>query len=449
MINGDYAEVVVQAIGTTGTVNADKKGVQGVRISSLSEADANVPTVESNDIVFTDGSGPKWASVSWATTTPGSTSIKVQVLYATTTGYALVPDAALPGNSTGFTMWPIDISNLNRLTYPTLRLRGTLTCAGGQCPSITDWTVTWSAGVAISGTAQQFDQTTNVTSGTVAVAVNGVLQVGKTGTISGGTWTIPNVTAFTDDIITVFVSGAADTSEAVAITKYTTSGDITGMKLYERHVTLGSADNPTITNANIGQYDNSVSGNEDIFYDVDAGNDFTLCSITGCFDSRLLILPNATYRPDSASSGNVTVRHFQNQGTVVADGNTISLSGSWRNSSVFTPGTSSVVFTATSTTETVDSTGASAAAFSTLTFGSAASTATWNLSSPLYASSTLSINQGTLAQNGANPIVLSSNLTIGASGTYTKGTATTTFMGSGSSTWTDNSRPSKTWVPYS
>lgn len=443
MINGDYAELVAQAAGAAGTMAADKKGVTAVRIGSLSEADANTPTATSTDITFSDGTGPKWSQVSWSKTTPGSSSIVMQVYYASSTaagGYALVPNTDLAGNSSGTTTSPIDISHLSRLTYPTLRLKAVLNCVAGSCPSLNDWTVTWSAGIQISGTAKQFDQTTNLTSGTVAVAVNGVLQSGKTGTISGGAWTISNVTAFTGDVITVFIQGASDPHKAVAVTKYTTDGDISGMVLYENHLTLGSNDLPLITNADIGQYDNSVSANSALFDDVSTGNALTVCSVTlGCYNARLLVLSGTTYQPSSTSGGNVTTRNFQNNGVFIANGNTITVSGSWRNAGNFVAGTSNVLFSATSTTETIDSTGATSTAFSAVSFGSGSGSATWNLLSGLYASSTFSINYGTLNQNGANPIGLSGDFAIGASGVFTKGTATTTFMGSGTNSWTDAS----------
>ena len=444
MVGGDYAELVTQSVGTAGTMAADKKGVQGLRIASLSEADTNVPTIESSDIHFSDGTGPKWSTVSWNKTTPGSSSITMQVEYASSTaptGYTLVPDADLPGNSTGTTTSPLDISHLSRLTYPTLRLLATLNCSGGNCPTLNDWTVSWSAGINISGTAKQFDQTTNVTSGTVAVAVNNVLQIGKTGTISGGTWTIPNVTAFAGDVITVFVQNAATSSRAVAITKYLTDGDVTGMRLYQQHVTLGSDDMPLLTNADIGQYDNSVAGSSDVFDDVSAGNTLTVCaiSLTGCYNARLLVLSGTTYRPDASSGSTIITRNFQNNGVFIPDGNTIYVANSWKNVGNFVAGNSTVIFTATSTTETIDSTGATSTAFANVTFGSGSGSATWNLASNLYASSTLSIAFGTLAQNGSNAIGLSGDLSIGASGAFSKGTATTTFMGTGANGWSDAS----------
>jgi hypothetical protein len=446
MGTSDYAEVYNLAIGVTANMFASHKGMQGVRIASLSEADLNPKTIQSADITFSSGSGPKWSSFAWSDVQPGGTSILYQLYYFDTASstYKLVPNAAFGttfDNTVGTTTSPIDISNVDRTTYSTLRTQATFTCSGGTCPTLHDWTVKWSLGVNVSGTAKAFDQTTNITSGTVFVAVNGTLQAGKTGTISGGTWTISNVVAFTNDIITVFVGTSTASAKAVAITKYTTSGDITGMKLYQNHVTLGSADNPTLTNTDLSKFDDGKAAAQghtaEVFDDVTGGN-LTVCNVAGCSGARLLIQSGTTYEPSVAGSGNVTTPNIQIDGTFIADSNTVTVSGSWLNNSVFTKGTSSVVFSATSTSETVNSTFASSTsyAFYNVTFG-ASGAATWSLQSPLVASGTLAVNFGML-KNATNTLTLSGNLTIGVSGTFTAGTGSTTFTGSATSVWTDN-----------
>jgi Domain of unknown function (DUF2341) len=400
-------------------------------------------TVESTAITFTDGTGPKWGAITFSKTTPGASTVKLYLEYFTSTStWALVPDTAFPGNSSGTTTSPVDISNVNRITYGVIRMRADLACVAGNCPTLDDWTLNWSEGIVISGTAQAYDQTTNLTSGTVAVAVNGELQAGRTGTISGGTWSITNVTAFTDDIITVFIDGAAETAEAVGVTKYDGTGNISGMVLYERHLTLGSTDNQTITNANLSQYDNSISsvgGEEDVFHEVDAGNDLVACAQTGCGDVELWIKAGTTYRPDSASGGNVTTNDIEINGTLTADGNIFRIAGSWDSNAIFNKDTSTIIFTATSTVETIDFTGASSTAFTNLTMGETSGTARWNLLSPIDVTGTLNITYGSLSQNVTRSITIGGDLTIGASGLFDKGgLASTTFNGAGSRVWTDN-----------
>lgn len=397
-------------------------------------------TIVSTPIDFDDGLGPRWEQLSWNDTTPGSSDILYQVeYYATSTdSWELIPDSALTYNSTGATTSPRSLAGLSRILYNDIRVVANLNCVGGQCPTLNDWTVKWSEGIVVSGTAQQYDQSTNVTSGTVALAVNGVLQAGKTAAISGGTWSISNVTAFEGDVVTVFIDSAADANEAAAVTVYDGEGDITGIPLYERHLTIGSNDNATVSNANIALYDYTAALNdEDLFFDVDASNDLTVCSIATCNDAELFIKSGNTYRPDSASSGNVSTHDIENNGTITADGNTFYVNGSWDNNSVFTANTSSVIFTATSTTETIDSTGASTAAFNNVTLGQTSGSATWNQSSYFDVNGALTITYGTLAP-GSSSTTIAGNFTINTNGIFTKGSATTTFDGSGSSTFTDS-----------
>lgn len=394
-------------------------------------------SILSQSIVFSVGTGPKWGEVLWTDIEPSTSTSTFQVYYATNSTFALIPDSDLPGNSVGTSTSPIDLGSLDINTYSTIRILNTLECtASGVCPELYDWMVTWSEGIEVSGTAYEYDETTPLTTGTVRIALNGVLQA-TTGTISGGAWTIQNVNAFPDDIVTVWVDSADEDGEAVAITKYDGANDITGMVLYERHVTLGSDDMPTLTNANLSQYDYSVSGNEDIIHEVDALNDFNACYLSGCSDVVLYVLPGTTYRPDSASSGNVTTHDVRNYGHIRGDGNTIRVSGSWDDNSGFTANSTTVIFTATSTDETIDTTGSATTSFATVVFGESSGTATWTLVTPFDVNGNMSVTYGTYIPDSATTTI-AGNLTIGANGSWQKGTATTTFDGTGVALWTDN-----------
>ena len=200
-----------------------------------------------------------------------------------------------------------------------------------------------SAGVDISGSAKQVDESTNVADGTtVRVAVNGTLQA-ETTTTSAGAWTISGVNVSSGDVVTTYFQGVADANEAVSVTKYDGTGNITGIDLFEKHVTIGSDDNQTITNADLSQYDYSVSGNnEDIFHDVDGANDLTIDATGALSDAELYIKSGNTFRPDSGSSGNVTTSDLENNGTITADGNTFNFTGNWENNSTFNADTSTV-----------------------------------------------------------------------------------------------------------
>ncbi|MCP5096161.1 MAG: hypothetical protein GY943_11455, partial [Chloroflexi bacterium] len=154
---------------------------------------------------------------------------------------------------------------------------------------------------AISGTCNKQDQVTDCADGeTVRVAVNASLQA-QTTTTSSGTWTISDVTdPSAGDIITVYIDGVADLLEAVAITEYDGTGTIIDMTLYEEHLTIGSGDTPAvITNADLANYDNSVSSDEDVFFEVDGSNDLTVDTTGNLSDEELYIMSGWTYRPDS------------------------------------------------------------------------------------------------------------------------------------------------------
>ena len=390
-------------------------------------------TVVSPALDFDDGIGPYWKEFSWNDSQPGSSVITYHLQYQTATGsWAFIPDTDLPDNETGTTTGPFDLSGLNTNIYNVIRPYAEMSCdASSNCPVLNDWKITWAGGIAISGTIQEYDESTDVTSGTVAVAVNGVLQTGKTGSISGGTWSIDNVTTFPGDIVTVFVTSATEANEAVGVTRYDGQGDISGMTLYERHLTLGSNDATTtpLTNTDIGLYD--FTNTEDIFFDL-TGSVLDLNADAGPKNVELHIKPDTYYSPD----GNVVVHDIENNGTFTAGVNTIEINGSWDNNATTTMVGSTVVFAATSTTESIDNTGAITNSFNNVIFGTTTGNGVWTLASILNVDGDLTIERGTLAR-GNTEITLAGDLVTNANGFWT-GIATTTFDGSVSATWEDN-----------
>ncbi len=389
--------------------------------------------VVSPPIVWSEGSGPYFAEFSWSDSQPGTSDIVYQLQYydVSTQSWKFIPNSALAGNEAGFSTSPINLSGLSITTYHTIRPYATLSCDGSNnCPTVNDWTVEWAEGISISGTAQQYDRTTNVTSGTVAVAVNGVLQSGKTGTIAAGSWSIVNVNTLPGDIITVFVSDAVAANEAVAVARNATSSNMAGLTLYERHLTLGSSDATTtpLTNAQLGLYD--FTNDEDLFFNG-VGSDLALCADSDCADANLLVRAGVVYDP----GGQVSLHDLINQGTISLRGNSLSLTGSWYNSATVTAATSSVQFVATSTSEIIDETGANSPAFYNVNFGTTTGNATWSLLTPLTINNDLTVTRGTLAR-GTSTIAVSGSLTNTSNGYWT-GIGTTTFTGAVAKTWTD------------
>lgn len=394
-------------------------------------------TILSTPIKFADGSGPRWERFTWSDTTPALSDIRYRLYYLTSSStYAIVPDSALTSNAAGFTNSPVSIADLDRSVYSVLKMEAELICNNGTCPSIQDWSLEWSQGINVSGTAYEYNGTTTVPSGTVAVAVNGVLQLGKTAAIGGlGTWSIPNVTAFPGDAITVFIDGASDADEAIGITTYDGVGDVTQMELSKRTITFGSTDVATSTHAQFGAFD--TSDDEDVFFSVTGSSSLVACGAGSCGDAKIKVKNTAIYQP----GGNVTTSDFNNQGRFLPESNTIRIGGSWTSTGTFVPSLSTVIFTATTASHTITSSStASSSIYHNVTFGETAGTASWTLSKPLDITGTLVVDYGTLIR-GTSTINLEQNLRIGANGTIS-GLGTTTFDGSGSHTWTDSTASS-------
>lgn len=414
--------------------DSDSLFVDYVEVEVTSGA-ASEGTAVSAPIDYNDGSGPAWGALSWSDSTPGSSDVLYQLEYYNALDeWELIPNSALTGNSTGFTTAPVDLQSLNTTTYNEVRLIANIDCAGVNCPTMNDWTLEWSEGFDISGKAYEYNGTASTTSGTVAVAVNGVLQAGKTGTIlANGTWTIDNVTFYAGDTITVFVSGAADTDEAVGVTTYDGTPGITGMRLQKRHISIGSDDYATVDNADLETYD--FTDDEDLFFDVNGTNDLDVCATTGCHDASIRILPRNTYSP--GTGGEVLTHDLRIDGTFIAGSNNIRLNGSWDNNATTTMTGSTLIFTATTSSESIDQTGAITTAFNNVTFGETSGTATWNLVTALDVDGNLGVAYGTLNRNSLQ-VNIAGNLTTGTNGFWGTLLGTTTFDGVGVSTWTDS-----------
>ncbi|MBY0310038.1 DUF2341 domain-containing protein [Patescibacteria group bacterium] len=388
-------------------------------------------SMRSTSIDFDDGDGPRWEEITLNEATPGASTIEYRLYYrASTSLFTLVPDAVLPGNSVGFGSGPINISSLDTSIFNELQLDAQFICVAGNCPSLNEWAVEWSEGITVSGSAREFDGIATTTSGTVAVAVNGVLQAGKTGSITAtGTWSVSNVSAFAGDTITVFVDGATDANEAVGVTTYDGIGNVTNMELTKRHLTIGSDDGATTTNAQFAGFDNV--DDEDLFFTVGVGDVLTVCVEAVCGDGRLKVRSGSVYQPGAL----VATHDFANFGTFRPATNTLRISGSYNQQGTFIEDTSTILFTATSGTETLTATGTQYSFFN-LSFGEASSTASYVLSRSLDVNGSLTITHGTLAR-ATSTITVAGNLAIGFGGTMS-GIATTTFDGTGSNTWGDS-----------
>jgi len=301
---------------------------------------------------------------------------------------------------------------------------------GGMAPEPGPTVAEQASSITISGTAKQYDESTNAAdSETVKVAINGDLQA-QTGTTSGGIWSITGVTApASGDTVTVFIDGVADGLEANAVTKYDGTGDITGINLFEKHLSLGSEDNQTLSNNDISKYDNSVSSDEDIFFDVDDSNNLTLpaAATQTDADQKLITKASNTYRPASAGGvrSTVPILTIPTSATVTLDSNTLELSG------VGTP--LSIVGTFNVNTSTIEYSGATATNVVAITYNNLyidQAGVTFTAAGDFTVSSVLTINAGTFDASSRTITLSGSGTPFVVTGTFTKSTSTIKYTGS-------------------
>lgn len=106
-------------------------------------AGSYAPSGEVRSLPVTPTSVKEWGAFSWSDTRPAQTG----VLYRVYDGTTPLSDAALPGNSTGFSTSPINLSSISTTTYATLSLHATLSSSDvNATPSVHSWSVTYDTG---------------------------------------------------------------------------------------------------------------------------------------------------------------------------------------------------------------------------------------------------------------------------------------------------------------
>ncbi len=142
-----------------------------------------------------------WTSASSTVTVPAGTSAKIQVADGAGT---LLPDAILPGNSTGFSTFPINLSGVSTSTYPALSLNVVLTTnSTTTTPQLLDWRVDYQSGP--------------VPVPNVAFTLTGAKTIGSTG---GGSPIYKTTIATTTDATGVRAQSIEWDSYKLALTSY-------------------------------------------------------------------------------------------------------------------------------------------------------------------------------------------------------------------------------------
>jgi hypothetical protein len=258
------------------------------------------------------------------------------------------------------------------------------------------------------GSYPDISGTSNLANGTVAVAVNNVLQSGKTGTISGSSWSIPSVTVNSGDIVTAWVDGAADANESTAVTKYDGSGNITGLVLNQHVLSIGSTDNQSLTVTNLGQYDNDQD--EDIMHSANSST-LNVDDDNAYADEKIDILSGNTLTISSAET--LTTLDLTITGTLTSITTaTYNVAGNWTNNGTFTQATSTVTLNG-SAAQTIS--GSTATAFYNLTASNTSAAIAVSTNFSIAASGTLTVNASAILNPDAG-VVISGAGTLTGSG---------------------------------
>lgn len=297
--------------------------------------------------------------------------------------------------------------------------------------------MTVAGNITVSGTS-------DLSSGTVAVAINNTMQSYKVGSISSGTWSISAVTKpSTNAIITAWVDGAAAGDESTGIGKYSGSSNMTDMVLNQNVLSIGGVGNQSVAVSDLTaaatNYDNG--DDEDVMHTassstltVDGGGSYSTEKIDILSSDSLSL----------ATSETLATHHIDIHGTLTSSGNSIyNVAGNWTNTGTFTASTSTVNLTGNSSAHQTITTNAQA--FKNLTLNN-----TQGTNDQIIISNTLDLNgdititdgQLNLATYDPN-VTLAGDVSIASAGSWTKqdnGSSTTTFDGdSGPHTFTDSS----------
>ena len=157
-VNLDDATDILESAFWNGTSWSTKQTIESSP-SSVIAAPYEMFDVTAKRFQFTEGvvrtpainfsfvpNQPTWGDVSFSTSEPFGTDVKVRLRYtSTTTCDTYVPNGALAGNSAGFdvTSIPISLVGLSTTTYSQICLEATLTTLGSASANLNDWTLSW------------------------------------------------------------------------------------------------------------------------------------------------------------------------------------------------------------------------------------------------------------------------------------------------------------------
>ncbi|MCA9402259.1 MAG: hypothetical protein KC897_00635 [Candidatus Omnitrophica bacterium] len=274
---------------------------------------------------------------------------------------------------------------------------------------------------------------------TIVLAIEGTLCSGFSGPVLAGSFAIQNAPIFSGDTITAWAEDGdgdiAAADEATGVTRWDGVGAITNLTVNRHVLSIGSADNATITVADMSHYDNN--NDEDIMYGI-SGNVMQVDFNNSYTDESLNIISGNTLQ---VLTGFGAVAHDVDINGVLDLDGTFGFSGDWDS----TGGTLAAATTSTVTVQgTMDQSIISATeSFYNLVINNTGAPGSDDitLADALDVNGSLSITDGDLDANTNDvQINVGSNWVMGGSGSFDEGTSTVVFdAATGSATITSSS----------
>ncbi len=141
-----------ESVGWWMDIFADQSKVSAMSNVSIVNGEVELSNPQSNSsgylisTTITPAQLINWKEFSFDDYEPANTSLKYQVLFYGVDGedWFLIPEADLPGNSAGFAVSPVDISGLNAIQYPEIRLKANFSTSDpSSTPVLYGWIISW------------------------------------------------------------------------------------------------------------------------------------------------------------------------------------------------------------------------------------------------------------------------------------------------------------------
>jgi hypothetical protein len=427
---GNTIEIEITASGDVSITDASVTGSFPVQFSGTTTIRASSGTIMSTEIDFDWVPGrSQWGEVYWSTTEPSGSDSTTSVWYTVSSACdTIIPNSALSGNEAGFDVSasPKDISGLSTSTYNRICLRASLAVGTAtSSPALDYWKVTWepptAEGITISGTVYDDDLGSSpVGDGTkVSVAINTTKDTNYATTTSGS-FSFTTVNGINSgDTLTLFL----DTDGGIVGSLVTISdgNDLTGIEFYQNHLVVRYETGSDISIVDMTKYDNN--NDSDVNFTAEDASPDTLIVEDG---SEFFIPSGFNFDADgNLESGTDGIDDIEIKGTYTAGaGETIRVSGSWKNSGTFEESTSTVIFDGT-TSEQITS-GGVAGDFYNLVFNGSGQ---WTLQDAMIVNGDTTTTAGTLT--GAYNLTVNGGKITGTNGSINFTDATTTLSGIG------------------